>query len=68
MKVVLTVEDALILLRCLNYGEAAVSKVQVESGEADIIQKGVQRLRKNVNQALYSQWMELKRGIANPQG
>ncbi len=47
-KIVLNEEAAAVLLRCLSYGEAAVSQQDHQDGTAAVIEENVQMVRKNV--------------------
>ncbi len=47
-QITLTREDAAVLLRCLNYGEVAVSQYEEKNGIAESIRSAVARIRKKV--------------------
>lgn len=48
MRIELNLEAAAVLLRCLGYGEAAVSQGEVESGEAAVIYDNIKLIRDHV--------------------
>lgn len=48
MKLELNLEAASVLLRCLGYGEAAVSVAEEESGEALVIDQNIKLIRGQV--------------------
>ncbi len=51
-KIKLHLESAAVLLRCLSYGEAAVSEVEYSSGLGAKIEDNCQMLRKQVCRGL----------------
>lgn len=50
-----------VLLRCLNYGEAAISRQEVVNGTADVIVREVEKMRKIVYSELLNILIEEER-------
>lgn len=50
-----------VLLRCLNYGEAAISRQEVLNGTADVIVREIEKMRKIVSSELSDVLIEEKR-------
>lgn len=54
-KICLNEEAAAVLLRCLSYGQGAVSMQEHEDGTAAVIEENVQMLRQNVCNGLHKE-------------
>ena len=50
-----------VLLRCLNYGEAAISRQEVANGTANVIVREVEKMRKIVYSELLNILIEEER-------
>ncbi|KKK70999.1 hypothetical protein LCGC14_2918340 [marine sediment metagenome] len=57
-KIELNKEAAAVLLRCLAYGGASISKEEYDSGLATIIESNVQMIRKNICNGLSATLLE----------
>ena len=51
-------ESAAVLLRCLSYGQVAISQAQFESGEEEVIVENINLLRKQTCKFLYRKIIE----------
>lgn len=52
MQIDLTLESAAVLLRCLDYGEHAISRREHKNGEGKIITNNIATLRSRVSQSI----------------
>lgn len=58
-------ESAATLIRCLSYGEAAISQAEFESGLSDILCSNIQDIRKRVCDGLAKELLEASVKVAN---
>ena len=58
MKINLSDSSAAVLLRCLCYGENAVSQEEIENGTAEFIEEHINLIRKSLASEMFKKTIE----------